>query len=288
MEEIVLCQNCGEELRVGTRFCPFCGQKKIRKEDYTFKRMLKESIFDFFHIDAKLFSSLFPLLFRPGYITNQWLAGKHMKYFKPFKMFLIISILYFVLASMNEHYLVKWGTTDPSNRKMNLGFSLSNMPDSVHNQTNDIIITDDEMNFLDRKAEKFDNMGETGITKYIARNFSKLIFLLVPVVALLLKLIYIRKKKIIYEHIIFVLHIHAFVFLFAVIIELIVLTTGYYVEWWIVIPLIVIYVFLALKHVYRQKFFITLISNLMLWLGYIGIALPLLIMITVIVSIATV
>ena len=287
MEYIVFCQNCGEELAIATKYCPFCGQKKILKEDYTFKRLLKESIFDSLHIDAKLFNSIFPLLFRPGYLTKQWLAGKHVMYFKPFKMFLVISILYFLLASINEHYLVKW--EDPNlKRKGSIGFSFSNMPDTVNRPSNEVIMPDETMDFMDRQGEKFDKMGSEKITEYLTKNISKLIVLLVPVVALLLKLIYGRKKKLYYEHLIFTLHIHAFVFLFAVIIELISLTTGYFVNYWIVIPVILIYIFLALKRIYRQKFFMALLSNILLWIGYILIILPIFIIITVIVSIAIV
>ncbi|TRZ49294.1 DUF3667 domain-containing protein [bacterium] len=288
MEEIVLCQNCGEELPIGTKYCPYCGQKKILKEDYRFGRMLKESIFDFFHIDAKLFSSLFPILLRPGYLTKQWLAGKHMKYFKPFKMFLFISILYFILVAVNEHYLIKWGASDQRNTKSIFEFDFRNVPEKNNNPTYEIDLPEEPPTYMDRQSEKFDKMGDEKITEYFTKNISKMIILLIPVVALLLKLIYIRKKKIFYEHLIFTLHIHSFVFLFAIIIELIILTTGYLLEWWIAIPLILIYVFLALKHVYRQKFLMTLVSNLMLWIGYIGIAVPLLIIITVLVSIAIV
>ncbi|MBL7139198.1 MAG: DUF3667 domain-containing protein [Bacteroidales bacterium] len=285
MEYIVFCQNCGEELAIATKYCPFCGQKKILKEDYTFKRLLKESIFDFLHIDAKLFNSIFPLLFRPGYLTKQWLAGKHVRYFKPFKMFLVISILYFLLASINEHYIIKWATTEQE-RAGSIGFTFSNFPDSVNRPSNEIIAPDETMDYMDRQAEKFDKMGNGKITEYLTKNISKLIALLVPLVALLLKLIYIRKKKLYYEHLIFTLHIHAFIFLFAVIIELISMTTGYFMNYWIVMPLILIYIFVALKRIYKQKFFMTLLSNILLWAGYILIIFPIFIMITVIVSIA--
>ena len=285
MEYIVFCQNCGEELAIATKYCPFCGQKKIQKEDYTFKRLLKESIFDSLHIDAKLFNSIFPLLFRPGYLTKQWLAGKHVRYFKPFKMFLVISILYFLLASINEHYLIKYGIPDQK-RKGSIGFSFSNMPDSVNRPTNEVIAPDEMMDFMDRQGEKFDKMGNERITEYLVKNISKLIVLLIPVVALLLKIIYIRKKKLYYEHLIFTLHLHGFVFLFAVIIELIFLTTGYFVDYWIVIPLILIYIFLALMKIYKQKFFMTLLSNILLLVAYSIIILPIFIIITVIFSIA--
>jgi len=271
------CRNCGEVLPAEAKYCFTCGQKKLQSKDYTFRKLLKESVFDFFHIDAKLFNSIFPLLFRPGYLTNQWLAGKHMRCFKPFKMFLVVSILYFLLAAINEHYLLKWTVPDQQNNNVNIGWNIIDQPDSTYQSTGSNDSQKEKTPYIFKQGEKFRGLGNAKATEFITRNVSKLIFLLVPVVALLLKLIYNHTNRLYYDHLIFALHIHSFVFLFAVL-------SGYYLEWWIAIPILLIYIFLALKHVYRQKFLMTLTSNILLILGYAVVILPLFIIITALIS----
>jgi hypothetical protein len=75
-----------------------------------------------------------------------------------------------------------------------------------------------------------------------------MVFLLLPVFALLLKLLYIRRDRLYAEHFVFALHVHAFVFV--VFIVMFILPW----EWFdrILLLWIATYVWLALKRVYRQ------------------------------------
>jgi ribosomal protein L40E len=285
MNEVGTCLNCGAQLEKGAKYCSFCGQKRIVLKDYRFSRLIRDSLYDFLHIDAKLVRSIFPLLFKPGYLTVQWIAGKHARYFKPFKMFLVISILYFILASVNQNYFFEWGNPATDPQQINIGFSFGDTPDSLSGTISQINIPEEELNYLDKKMEKFDQMGPKNITEYLMHNISKMVVVLIPVVAFLLWLIYIRKRKLYYEHLIFTLHVHAFIFLFASISELILLITGYLVEYWIVLPIILIYVYLALKPYYQQGYGMTLWSNFLLWLGYLGIIIPVFFVIAILVSI---
>ena len=67
------CLNCGTVL--SDRFCGHCGQDK--KE---FKRSVWLVFFQFFEtftdFDNKLWSSLGPLIYKPGFLTKKFLAGK--------------------------------------------------------------------------------------------------------------------------------------------------------------------------------------------------------------------
>ncbi|MBN2863836.1 MAG: hypothetical protein JXN62_11775, partial [Bacteroidales bacterium] len=146
-------------------------------------------------------------------------------------------------------------------------------------------LSEEELDYLDGKTKKFYSMGDEDTTEYITRNVSKLIVIMIPVVALLIMLINVRRKLLYYDHFIFTLHIHCFIFLVGVLVEVFFLAVGYMVEYWVVAPVILVYVFLAMKRVYRQSFGMTLLSNTLLWLGYIGLIVPLFILLTVIISI---
>jgi hypothetical protein len=83
-----------------------------------------------------------------------------------------------------------------------------------------------------------------------------MVFLMLPVFALLLKLLYIRRDRFYAEHVVFALHVHAFFFLMFLIMLL--------VPWGTVDGLIIIwtmlYVWLAMRRVYQQGWFRTTVK----------------------------
>jgi len=92
----------------------------------------------------------------------------------------------------------------------------------------------------------------------------KVMFLLLPVYALLLKLIYIRRKRYYIEHFVFALHVHAISFtLFSLVLiyraDLFVLVVSF---------AIALYVWLAMKRVYAQGYFMTTLKWLLLGFTY--------------------
>jgi len=114
---------------------------------------------------------------------------------------------------------------------------------------------------LKQRINKIAQNPETFKEKFLSYT-SQLLFLLLPVFALFLKIMYIRQKKFYIQHLVFSAHIHAFIFVFFVLIHFF-----KFIEYfWFVLPL---YIFLAIKNFYKQgwgkttlKFFlITIIYN---------------------------
>lgn len=95
MEKEAYCLNCKEPLT--DRFCPHCGQ-----DSKEFKRSVWAICFQFFEtftdFDNKLWSSLGPLIYRPGYLTKQFLLGKRKSYLNPIQMYAFFSFIFFLTA----------------------------------------------------------------------------------------------------------------------------------------------------------------------------------------------
>lgn len=90
------CLNCG--FAVEHNFCPMCGQENTPSR-VAFGALVRDGWDDLVKVDAKLLKTLVPLLFKPGFLTQEYVAGRRMRYLSPFKMYLVISAIFFVLVS---------------------------------------------------------------------------------------------------------------------------------------------------------------------------------------------
>lgn len=109
---------------------------------------------------------------------------------------------------------------------------------------------------------------EEELLDYFVGHLSWAFFLLVPLFALILKLVYIRRKQFYVEHLVFTLHFHAFAFtIFSLILLLKELTPS-----WFRIALIIyvpIYLLISMKTVYQQGFFKTMFKYILLLISYL-------------------
>jgi hypothetical protein len=88
------CLNCGTTLE--GKYCHNCGQENLEIKE-TFGHMMNHAISDYFHFDHQFFHTLKPLFFKPGYLTNEYMAGRRAQYLHPVKMYIFISLVYFLL-----------------------------------------------------------------------------------------------------------------------------------------------------------------------------------------------
>ncbi|MDC6469138.1 DUF3667 domain-containing protein [Flavobacteriaceae bacterium] len=77
------------------QFCPYCGQKS--NDELTIGLLFYNTISNYFSFDARFFKSFFPLIFRPGYLANRFIAGKRLMYLHPAQLYLFISVVFFFL-----------------------------------------------------------------------------------------------------------------------------------------------------------------------------------------------
>jgi hypothetical protein len=89
------CLNCGRELQ--GQYCGTCGQR-ARGRLISLWELLQDAFGDLFEIDSRLWRTLIPLLIRPGRLTRDYLEGKRARYMPPFRMYLVLSVIFFVVA----------------------------------------------------------------------------------------------------------------------------------------------------------------------------------------------
>ncbi len=90
------CLNC--DAVAAESFCAHCGQA-TRERRAPFRDLVREA-FDQLDFDTALPRSLFNLLLRPGRLTELYLAGKRASYVSPLRMYLVISLVFFVIFAI--------------------------------------------------------------------------------------------------------------------------------------------------------------------------------------------
>jgi len=91
------CLNCGEVLT--GQHCSHCGQRaKVRV--LSLWGMTRDVLGDVLDWDARVWRTLRPLAFKPGLLTQDYLRGRRASYTPPFRMYLILSVAFFLVASV--------------------------------------------------------------------------------------------------------------------------------------------------------------------------------------------
>src|SRR5665213_2685917 len=90
------CKNCGAAL--AGRFCHHCSQAGDVHVPTT-RELVHELLEGLTHSDSRLWRTLTTLWFKPGKLTTEFVAGRRVAYLPPFRLYLILSIVFFLIAS---------------------------------------------------------------------------------------------------------------------------------------------------------------------------------------------
>jgi len=345
-----ICQNCGAALH--GEYCSACGQP-VKGMIRPLSSMLHDVADTVLNIDSRIFRTLAPLYFRPGYLTNEYFAGRRSRYVTPFRLYFFLSVLaffvvQFALGDINMNNAIisdnEIGTAqtpeavekardeavarlstltgaaaggagqaiknanrkaeqrlaylksvaeakakgapppvDKSEDSNDLAFNdvpwdaqknpvkISWLPAFANERLNNAIGHAKDNLPRIRKDPKPFLLGAFGM-------LAQVLFVLMPLFALLLKIFYIFKRRLYMEHLIVALHSHAFVFASMLLLTLVGLARGWasasapalapvlrllMIGMFCWLP---IYLFLMQKKVYRQGWFFTTLK-----FGAIGI-----------------
>src|SRR5437762_13909265 len=86
------CENCRAELQ--GHWCAKCGQPAIEYRR-SFRHVVADLLNEFLNWDSKFFATIALLILKPWRLTNEFLAGKRVRYVHPLRLYLLASILFF-------------------------------------------------------------------------------------------------------------------------------------------------------------------------------------------------
>ena len=156
------CRNCGTSLDAA--YCPSCGQKDVDLER-PIHELIGDVVSETFDIDGRAFRTLKTLFLQPGRLTNEFLAGRRRTYTSPLRLYLVVSVMFFVLIA----WLASQG----------------------------VLLDADQDPVRDAPVQ----------ARFMSDELPQLMFVLLPVFALLLKFAFWRRRY--FDHLIFSIHLHS-------------------------------------------------------------------------------
>jgi Protein of unknown function (DUF3667) len=198
------CLNCGAALT--GRYCANCGQTADVHVPST-RELFHEAIEGITHSDSRLWNSLKLLWFKPGKLTQEFVAGRRAAYLPPFRLYLVLSVIFFLAASL-VHLQVQLGV-----------FTTDAKVQAVTTSEANCVATQFERFASHALAQRLRN-GCVAVVRDHGGNLwhggigtlPKAMFILVPLIAFLHMLMYWRPRYRYAEHLLFFLHVHAFFF----------------------------------------------------------------------------
>ncbi len=167
-DKIIKCKNCEQPLIDGAQYCTACGQsaKSLHKP---FKSVIYDTLHETLDIDGRLMLTMKTLLFKPGRLSRDYNLGKRMKYTPPLRMYLVISILFFLILS--------------------------------------------QVDLTQEMSEAYQEHGSDQLASLFVL-LPKLMFILLPLFALILKTLY--RETFYISNLVFAVHFHCFAYIILV------------------------------------------------------------------------
>ena len=323
------CLNCGTTV-IG-RYCHICGQENIEPKE-SFWDLVTHFFNDITHFDGKFFTTLKDLLFKPGFLSREYIIGRRASYLNPVRMYVFTSAIFFLLFfSFFKSDQIKLGTivngeslqeidkmdsarfakftadvnegdgkpAQPMTRqefkkymdstvKVFTGSGFSTRFTSLKEFDSLQHTNGRERNWFTRTFtrkklelnEKYHNNKIeifNAIKGALIHSLPQMLWISLPLLALILEIFYIRRRKQFYYvgHVIFSIHLYIFLFIAQLVLFSIIKLKGS-IHWGILGYLLnililglFVYEYMALKNFYRQGWIKTFFKFLLINISYI-------------------
>ncbi len=230
------CTNCSHDV-VGV-YCARCGEKQPGHHDLTLGHFLHELFHELVHVDSKVFRTLRDLIARPGELTAAYFEGRKQRYIPPLRLFLTLFALQFLAYSSYKPVAI---------------YSLETLMtmDKTH-----------QFELAMQRAAAKRHLTFAELTESVNHRWQKNMSLLslsgILGIAVMLKLLYARRRRFLAEHLVFAAHFMCFTYVMSLALFPIHLVTGVgkttpnRLLLLVTAGISIYYVFIGLRRVYGQ------------------------------------
>lgn len=253
------CPECGTP--IPERFCTRCGEKRVEARDYSLRHFLGEALNVIANLESPIPRSFFALLFRPGLLTSEYLAGRRKRYLKPLQLFLFCNVIFFFAQPLTGFNTL----TTP------LNIHLTAMPYKQRAQRMVREELERRQTPLEEYRARFDAV--------IQNQAKSLVFVMALMFAFVLLPLYWRRRRYLVEHLVFATHLYSFFLLLLLVLRFVTLPAflaahklglvngGFNFDFTFTLIFLAVcgtYLYVAQRRVYKQGRAVTLVKCLAL------------------------
>lgn len=255
------CANC--DTPAGDAYCPRCGQEQHGLHR-SMRSLVAEALDSLAGWDGKIPATLWLLVRHPGRLTTEFLAGRRARYLRPLRLYLTLSLVYFVTLnvdwSADGAVRVQIGGSGVDSVALRdsiavgradslAGAATGGAPRRRGVEADTTTLGGRLERMFEQRVERFRQVPAAERNRAFSSAFfgqlPHMVFALVPLFALLLRVAYRRAPLFYAEHFVHALHLHAFAMLAMTVVHF---TPGT----WAMLPFLALpaYVWVALRRVY--------------------------------------
>src|SRR5258708_556721 len=207
------CKNCDAVL-LG-RFCANCSQAADVHVPTTLE-LVHELLEGITHSDSRLWRTLATLWFKPGKLTEEFVAGRRVAYLPPFRLYLILSIIFFLMLSFvhTSTELIKFDEAMKPAGSAVHALPAGNLITGCQD-----FVASGHPSWTPRLRHICEAATKDSLENLLhgaLGTMSKAMFIFLPLVAFLHMLMYWRPRYRYAEQLLFFVHLHAFYFSIAI------------------------------------------------------------------------
>ena len=289
------CLNCGAPLHGEKKFCSECGQANTRT-NVPLSSLLAELIEGFFSVDSKFIRTLRVIFTRPGQIVSDFNAGKRVVYVPPLRLYFSVSVVFFLLLSVNQQSEVQKMKDSQELKKIQKKSSKSEVfnidilvkhfsftkqeidqiPRFDDRQIDSLIVAkrqtpDAFSRMIIRQTPKMMTVeGVNRLVDTLMNYISLSMFLLMPVFGGLLALFYIGQRLFYVQHLVHSIYLHCVFFML--------FSLAQAVDWAVTVPVGnfaflagLVYSWFSLRRVYGQGWLATTLKLIGLAVAHLAV-----------------
>ena len=220
------CLNCGAAL--DGPFCSLCGQRDIPPYP-SVRELATEAFSELSGWDGRFAATIRALVRHPGLLTREFLEGRRARYISPVRLYLVASLVYFVVAAAAPRAHASRGAmevggitigittapgsspTAPQRVAGAMGTALEQRQPLTSEQRQAVLRDIDRAPAVLRPIMHRAVENPAEFRRGMLDALPRMLFVLLPVFAAIIALFYRHRKY--PEHLYFAIHLHTFIFL---------------------------------------------------------------------------
>lgn len=212
------CLSCDSRL-IGP-YCAQCGEQADR-EIPRVRDLIKDLIGSLTNADSRLWRTLWLLLAKPGQVAKQYLAGQRVLFLPPMRLYLIISVVFFLILQIDEDMASDTGDPLVAVTMDETSPEAPATAGSCEDLNYQGVFADAIHPRLQAACRQAIEDKGAVFSKRFMNNVPKAMFVLMPLFSATMLLVYWRPRRLFAEHLTFQLFTHCGLFLIASLVYLI-------------------------------------------------------------------